>query len=362
MSSAADGKLRVLVVDDSIVARRMVARAIDATDDMRVEATAANGKIGVAKLNLREFDAVVLDVEMPEMNGLQALEALRKTHPRLPVVMFSSLTRRGAETTLDALARGANDYVMKPTGRSPEEAAAHISSELVPRIRALCARPTPAPRPSRIERRPRPTGTIGSSSIRALAIGSSTGGPNALGVLLPLLPRNLPAPVFVVQHMPPIFTHLLAERLDSVCALDVVEATDGLKALPGTVYIAPGDLHMTVVHREGGPHISLNQDERENSCRPAVDVLFRSLVDVYGGDVCAAVLTGMGKDGLEGARTLRAHGARIYAQDEETSVVWGMPGFITREGLAHEVLPPAEIAEAMVRSLSSRAKAAEVRA
>jgi len=357
-------KIRVLVIDDSIVARRMLAHSIGRTTDLSVEATAANGRIGTAKLRLNPFDAVVLDVEMPEMDGLQTLKAIREIDASVPVIMFSSLTRRGAETTLDALALGANDYVTKPTSSSREAAEQHIATELVPRIRGLCSSgksvvPSAFAGPSLGEaasKAPARAALLGSTHpskpVSALGIGSSTGGPNILAAIIPALPKDLPVPVFVVQHMPPVFTQHLAERLNRVSQLTVVEATDGDVVRPGFVYIAPGDYHLTVRSLGAHEQISLSQGPRENSCRPAVDVLFRSLAAAYGSRVCAAVLTGMGKDGLEGSRALRAAGARIFVQNEVTSVVWGMPGYVSRAGLAEAELQPDELAAALLQSTS----------
>lgn len=349
-------KIRVLVIDDSIVARRMVSHVFEQTRDIHVEATAANGRIGTAKLNLNPFDAVVLDVEMPGMDGLETLTEIRKTHPKIPVVMFSSLTSRGAETTLEALSLGANDYVTKPSSSSREEAEAHIHRELVPRIRALCAPPvaddaSPVVRPVR-----RPAAEVSRTpagadrAVSVIGIGASTGGPSVLAEIIPALPKDLSVPVLVVQHMPPIFTKHLAERLDRASAVQVVEARDGEPLRPGVVYIAPGDFHLVVQARGTREVVELHQGPRENSCRPAVDVLFRSLAEVYGSRVCAAVLTGMGKDGLDGCRTLVDRGGRVVVQDQASSVVWGMPGFVSRAGLAQAALSPTEIAATLLRA------------
>lgn len=376
---ARSDKTRVLVIDDSVVARRMVARVIDDTEDLRVEATAANGRIGIAKLNIRAFDAVVLDVEMPELDGLETLAEIRRGHPDLPVIMFSSLTRHGAETTLDALSRGANDYVTKPTADAEGGAEAHIASELVPRIRALCAARTarasgepkarvagavnadlPIPSAARLTAAsPQPRSTRPPRNVSAIGIGASTGGPEALARLLARIPKDLPVPVFIVQHMPPIFTHLLAERLDGVSRLQVVEARDGMAVRPGHAFVAPGDYHMFV--RADGPRevIGLTQGPQENSCRPAVDVLFRSLASMYGSRVIAAVLTGMGKDGLEGSRQLVKAGARVMVQDQSSSVVWGMPGFVARAELAELVAPPEALGDVLARATAGNKSAAE---
>jgi len=334
------GKIRVLVVDDSVVVRRVISDALAGDPDVVVAGSAPSGRIALAKIPQVNPDLITLDIEMPELDGLQTLVALRKDYPRLPVIMFSTLTRRGATATLDALAAGASDYVTKPTGLAGPAVPAFIRAELLPRIKALVARPRPAVR-SAAPPAPRgvPAPRRPGRPIEVLAIGVSTGGPNALADLLPTLPETFPVPVLIVQHMPPMFTRLLAERLDSQCALHVVEAQAGDLLEPGGVWIAPGDNHM-VVRREGlTVRIATHQGPHENSCRPSVDVLFRSVGEVYGDGVLAIVLTGMGQDGLLGCERLHEAGARILVQDEATSVVWGMPGFVANAGLAEAVLP-----------------------
>jgi two-component system chemotaxis response regulator CheB len=334
------GKIRVLVVDDSVVVRRVVGDALAGDPDVIVAGTAPSGRIALAKIPQVNPDLVTLDIEMPDLDGLETLAALRKVYPRLPVIMFSTLTRRGATATLDALAAGATDYVTKPTGLAAPAALAFIRAELLPRIKALGARGRPAahaalpPAPRRAAAPCRPRGPI-----EVVAIGVSTGGPNALADLLPSLPGSFPVPVLVVQHMPPMFTRLLADRLDVQSALRVVEAQAGDQLEAGGVWIAPGDYHM-VVQRDGATvRIGTHQGPHENSCRPSVDVLFRSVSDVYGDRAMAVVLTGMGQDGLLGCERLHEAGARILVQDAATSVVWGMPGFVANAGLAEAVLP-----------------------
>jgi two-component system chemotaxis response regulator CheB len=269
--------------------------------------------------------------------------------------MFSTLTTHGGAATLDALAKGATDYVAKPANvGSVQESIAKVRGELVPKVRALGGAPQenerPAPRP---ERSPAPVvRTVPrqlSASVDVVAIGVSTGGPNALAELVPALPGDLGVPVVIVQHMPPLFTKLLAERLDRESALRVIEGAPGMTVARNTVYIAPGDYHMTVTGHAPAVRLAMNQDPPENSCRPAVDVLFRSVASVYGGHVLAAVLTGMGKDGLRGSEVLCEAGAEVLAQDEASSVVWGMPGFVARAGLASAVLPLPDIAPEITR-------------
>lgn len=347
--------LRVLVVDDSVVVRRMVTDALAADPGVEVVGTAANGKIALSKLSQVKPDAVTLDIEMPIMDGLETLVELRKTHPKLPVVMFSTLTERGAKATLDALSLGASDYVTKPSNTgSVTVALQRISDELIPKLRALCpgfgsatplARPVPgsaggatAPAPSAPVKVRAPR-TTSPGRVDLVAIGISTGGPNALAELLPRLPSSFPVPVVIVQHMPPLFTKLLAERLDGKCSLSVREATSNALLSPGTVWVAPGDQHMLVERQGAGAgRIRLTSSPQENSCRPAVDPLFRSVAATYGPNALGVIMTGMGQDGLRGSEEVIAAGGSIVTQDEASSVVWGMPGFVVRAGLADAVV------------------------
>lgn len=354
-------KIRVLVVDDAIVVRRMVSDLLAADPDIEVVGTAANGRLALGKLAALQPDLVTLDIEMPELDGLATLVELRKAYPRLPVIMFSTLTERGAVGTLDALARGATDYVTKPTNLgSATLAQARIREELIPRIKAL-AGPLP-PRQPATPPPPRPAGPPGpprSARLRqpidCVAIGVSTGGPNALAEVVPRLPADFPVPIVIVQHMPPVFTRFLADRLAASSTLAVREAEDGARLEPGTVWVAPGNYHL-LVRRDGeAVRIALTQDPPENSCRPAVDPLFRSVVACYGERVLGVVLTGMGQDGLLGATAIRRAGGTVLAQDEATAVVWGMPGALVHHGEADQVLPLGEFAPALVeRALVGR--------
>ena len=334
---------RALVVDDSVVARRLVSKALASEGSVEVAGVAADGRLALAAIERLRPDIVILDVQMPVMDGLEALDAIRDRWPTLPVIMFSTLTARSAEVTLDALARGANDYVLKPTGvPGPTAAMARIREDLVPRILALTA---PAPPTT-----PPPTPNISGPPTRidAVAIAISTGGPTALARLLPALPASIPVPVLIVQHMPPMFTRILAERLDRSSELHVVEAADGQILRRGGVWIAPGDHHMTV-ERDGPIRIRTNVGPRENSCRPSADPLFRSVAEVFGANALGVVMTGMGSDGLRGAEDLVAAGAHVIAQDQGSSVVWGMPGFVVGAGLADAVLPLDRIAGEILR-------------
>jgi two-component system chemotaxis response regulator CheB len=278
--------------------------------------------------------------------------------------MFSTLTERGAIATLDALTFGASDYVTKPANiGSVGIALQRVREQLIPKIKALCQAPHPAT-PARAPF-PAPVPTVTPIAGPALAspgrrgaidvvtIGVSTGGPNALAAIIPHIPGNLPVPIVLVQHMPPLFTRFLAERLNSQSALEVREAGGGEELLPGTVYIAPGDYHM-VVERKGARIVTaLTQAPPENSCRPSVDVLFRSVSETYRSAVLAVVLTGMGQDGLRGCEDIKRWGGSVFVQDEATSVVWGMPGFVVRAGLADRVLPLTDVAAELVRRVTT---------
>ena len=363
-------RINVLVVDDSVVIRRLVTSVLEDDPEISVVGTAASGRIALSKLLQVAPDCVTLDMEMPDLDGLGTLRELRKTHPRLPVIMFSTLTERGAGATLDALALGANDYVCKPANvGSVPQAIASVREQLVPKIKALCPPKTGAgPRtsvgavaaaPVRRAALTAPVpGTTPTARVDVLAIGSSTGGPDALTALLPQLPASFPVPVVIVQHMPPVFTRMFAQRLDSKCALEVKEAQDGDLVRPGRVLIAPGDKHLELARVGTSVVARLTSGPPENFCRPAVDVLFRSVADLYGANVLSVVLTGMGSDGARGAEVLRRGGAEVIAQDEASSVVWGMPGAVVAAGLAHQVLPLAAIAPHInVAVTRARAKA-----
>lgn len=384
-----DGKkLRVLVVDDSVVIRRMLCDVIATDPSLEVVGTAPNGAIAVTRVQQLNPDLVTLDVEMPEMDGLEALGVLRKQHPRLPIIMFSTLTERGATATIDALTRGASDYVTKPANVGSVTAACEaIRSELIPKIKALCGRrgaaplsgvrtlPAPSgirplppaqgarPATSGVRTLPPPSGVrtlppmsgvrtvaaLPRGRVSAVVIGISTGGPNALAAMLPGLVADLPVPVLIVQHMPPAFTALLADRLAKVAQLPVREATGGERLGPRQVWVAPGGSHLVVAGGGIGTNLRLNQDPPENSCRPAADVLFRSAAAAFGGNVLGVVMTGMGADGQKGAEAIRAAGGSVIVQDEATSVVWGMPGSVVRAGAADQVLPLDQIAPEIVR-------------
>jgi two-component system, chemotaxis family, protein-glutamate methylesterase/glutaminase len=355
--SGSGRKVRVLVVDDSVVMRRILSEVIAADPELEVAAYAANGQIAMSLLNQVAPDIVTLDVEMPVMNGLATLKALRAAAYKMPVVMFSTLTERGAEATIDALALGASDYVAKPTGNGDYNAARErIREALVPRIKALCRRQIPATSAAAVSAQLHTTAgrRLKSGPVKALAIGCSTGGPNALAAILPAIPEDFPAPVLIVQHMPPTFTRFLAQRLTTSCRMPVEEAVDGTVLRPGTMWVAPGGYHMLLESAQSVAKIRISQGPPENSCRPSVDVLFRSVADLFAGSTLAVVLTGMGQDGLRGCEQLSSLGAEILAQDEATSIVWGMPGFVARGGLADAVLPLPAIGPHIVKRVAER--------
>src|SRR3954469_16210272 len=352
-----------MVVGDSGVARKIVTDVLSEDPMITVVGTAPNGRLAVAKLEQLKPDLITMDIEMPEMNGIEAVRAIRSgagltQRNRVPIIMFSTLTERGASATLDALSSGANDYVTKPANvGSVAQSMESVRQQLVPKIKGLTRRPMtggppPAPVAPVAPRPPKPR-TLAAKEAAVLVIGSSTGGPEALTKVLPLLPASLPVPVLLTQHMPPVFTRQFAQRLDRLCALEVVEAVDGSPLVPGTVHIAPGDHHLVVSSSGGVKRTALNQAPPENFCRPAVDVMFRSAVAAYDGAVLGVVLTGMGSDGRIGAGQIREAGGTVVAQDQATSVVWGMPGAVTQAGFADEVLPLDRVAEAITRLLPS---------
>ncbi|MGW4945259.1 protein-glutamate methylesterase/protein-glutamine glutaminase [Actinoplanes sp. NPDC004185] len=384
--------IKVLVVDDSVVVRRLIVDSLTGAPGIEVVGTAANGLLAQAKIDQLKPDAVTMDIEMPQMNGIEAVRELRKRHKQLPVIMFSTLSAAGASATLEALSAGATDYVTKPSNvGSIAESIAAVREQLVPKIHALAgrrpppgppARPGPPPgrpglnppaagrpggpvpgRPGLAPLRPGGPGAAGAARpvrragapgrVDILAIGSSTGGPDALTKVLQALPADLPVPIVVTQHMPPVFTRMFAERLDRSTSLRVVEAGDGMELAPGTVYIAPGDKHLVLQRRSTATLTQLSGAPPENSCRPAVDVMFRSVAALFGASAFATVLTGMGYDGRGGAKVLREAGAEILAQDEASSVVWGMPGAVVGAGLADEILPLDRIAAALIQRLQT---------
>jgi two-component system, chemotaxis family, protein-glutamate methylesterase/glutaminase len=354
--------IRILIVDDSVVIRKVLTDALASDPAVMVAGTASDGRIALAKITQLHPDLVTLDVEMPNLSGLETIAEIRKLQPKLPIIMFSTLTERGASTTLDALALGASDYVTKPSNTgSLQVTIERIRQELLPKIKALCASRQPSDKKiafplsqtkQGISQKIAPSNPA--ARVDILAIGTSTGGPNALAKLLPAIPKNLPVPIVIVQHMPPLFTRLLAERLNKQTAISVHEGESGKKIEPGHAWIAPGNYHMTLERQGTAVQLNLNQEPPENSCRPAVDPLFRSVSSVFGANVLAVVLTGMGSDGVQGAQFIRERGGQIFIQDEESSVVWGMPGQVAAAGLADATYPLSQMAGEIVRRISQQ--------
>jgi len=351
--------IRVLVVDDSVVIRKILCAALETDSAIEIAGTAPDGRIALAKITQVNPDLITLDIEMPGMNGLETLVEIRKAYPKLPVIMFSTLTERGAAATLDALSLGASDYATKPSGTGSKEGTARqIRTELIPKIKALCAeRPAVVPQALRMERPTIPVRPAASSEqrIEIVAIGTSTGGPNALAEVLPAIPGNLSVPVVIVQHMPPLFTRLLAERLAKMAKLKVREGEAGKTLEAGCAWIAPGDYHMVVERTGLSVRLVMNQNQPENSCRPAVDVLFRSVARTYGASALGVVLTGMGSDGVIGSRYIREAGGQVLVQDEASSVVWGMPGQVVEAGQADGVYPLGAIGVEITRRVQQSA-------
>jgi two-component system chemotaxis response regulator CheB len=334
-------------VDDSAVMRSLLRSAIASDGSLEVVGTAVDGRAALAAAQDLRPDLIMLDVAMPVLDGLRALRSLRERMPAVPVIMCSALTHRGARVTLEALAAGASDYVTKPSGQPDAPTAIRaLAAELVPKIHALtvaCPAVTPTP-PAALPVVPR------TSAPSVVVVGVSTGGPAALEVLLAGLPADFPLPVLVAQHMPEFFTQPLAERLNARCAVRVREAADGDFIGAGAL-IARGDWHLEAVAlpEDRRARVRLSRWEPQNHCRPSVDVLFQSATAVYGAGVVAVVLTGMGSDGLAGAHAVRDAGGIVFAQDQATSAVWGMPGAVARAGLAHRVLPLGAIAGDLLR-------------
>jgi two-component system, chemotaxis family, protein-glutamate methylesterase/glutaminase len=373
--------LRILAADDSAVMRGVMDKLFRRHAEDRLSELPRMELCGVAQDGLDCLEAVkrllpdvlVLDLEMPRMNGLEVLRRLQVENPGLPVIMCSAHTERGARSTLEALACGAADYVTKPAEqRDFASAMLSLSQQLLPRIAAL-AKGGKRKEENAAARRLGgaakalsggvPTKT--SAPIEVVVIGLSTGGPAALELLLPRLPADFPVPVLIVQHMPKLFTGALAERLDKSCSLRVKEAYENAIIRPGTIWLAPGDAHMEVgpgnglMDRQEGSsggrssRVRLHQREPLNHCRPAVDYLFFSAARMYGASALALVMTGMGADGLDGARAVHERGGVVLAQDEASSAVWGMPGKVTEAGIASATLPLAEIAVVLKQRVSA---------
>lgn len=363
-----EARLRVLVVDDTVTYRKVVSTLLAEMPEIEVVGTAVNGKFALEKVEQLRPDLLLLDVEMPEVDGLEVLRRLRAAGSRAGAIVLSAFTAQGASTTLQCLELGAFDFVLKPSGGSMEANAERLRQELRPRLAAYArkcqvrailggvvssptsensaVRPTPAETPDRSVGQP---ATVPAAPPEVVAIGISTGGPKALTEMLPRLPGDLPVPVLIVQHMPPVFTKSLADDLDRHCSLRVQEAKDGQEVRAGTILIAPGGKQMKVSREAGHTVVRITEDPPENSCRPSVDYLFRSVAAVYGAHSLGVMMTGMGNDGSAGCRNIKRCGGHILAQDEASCVVFGMPRAAIEEGLVDRVAPLSDIAREIVR-------------
>lgn len=385
---------RVMIVDDSVVVRGLTSRWLEEAG-FNVVATCSNGRIAVEQIERARPDIVILDIEMPEMDGLQALPLLLAKAPRVTVIVISTLTQRNAQVSLKCLSMGATDYLPKPESHRGVTTSTTFRTELVTRVQVLANRvrrpgaaapsaaasPSPALRPiggaaaparqplsgqirpapqaaqarvetTRVSVRPRP----GLFQPKVLLVGSSTGGPRAVGeVLSAMAPTLRRLPTLIVQHMPPIFTAVFAEHLSAQTGVPAAEGKDGEPLQAGRIYVAPGGRHMGLRRDGSGIAIRLDDGPPENFCKPAVDVLFREAAALWGGSTLAVVLTGMGSDGALGAKAIVGAGGLVLAQDEATSTVWGMPGAVAKAGLAHDILPLPSIAPALERLITGGA-------
>ena len=349
-----NGKIRVLVVDDSALMRQFISDILRSDPRIEVAGTARDGKDALAQIQALKPNVVTMDVEMPNMSGLQALEEIMKTNP-LPVIMVSSMTQEGAETTLKALALGCVDFIGKPSGSISlniktigQEIIDKVVAASTARVRAISGIFGTSPRIATPAVRMNPPMSLtGRRDI--VAIASSTGGPMALSELIPKLPKKFPVPIVITQHMPKEFTPSFAKRLNDSSEVEVVEGFDGLTLKPGRVVIAPGGKHLTIKRRAGSAICSLSDAPPVLSVKPAANIMFLSVADEYGGNVLCVILTGMGRDGTDGALALKRKGAYVIAESQKTCVVYGMPKAAVDAGVVDEVLPLNEIPDAMVR-------------
>jgi two-component system chemotaxis response regulator CheB len=341
------------VVDDAVVARRVISDILDAEDDFEVVGTAPNGNLALTKIARLRPEVVTLDIDMPELDGMQTLSTIRSDYPEIRVIMVSNHTRRGARITVEALFLGASDYVTKAVQTtSIEQARAYMREQLVPKVRALVPSRQTAASVAKTKL-PREIPGRKAAGIEVVVIGSSTGGPNALTSIIASLPGDFPVPMLIVQHLPENFTTFLAQRLDSATPLPVREAIHRAPVEKGTVWIAPGNRHLETRSTSNGVELVTSSGPLVNSCRPAADVLFKTAAATYGPAVLAVVLTGMGHDGLEGCRAIAAAGGQVVVQDRATSVVWGMPGQVAGAGLAETELPISDIGAEIVRRVTA---------
>ena len=347
--------IRVLIVDDSSVIRRTLKTVLLSDPDFNLVGAGCDGKEGVELALKLKPDLVILDVDMPKMNGLEVLAELKKKNPELPIIMFSSLVQKGSLITLDAISLGADDYFCKPSTGSAEETIELLKKDLLPRLKAVFKKNQSS---SGVFNLPQAAKKVLKENIKSvtpkiLAIGVSAGGPEALKILLTALPP-LPVPAIITQHMPAGFTKSLADHLNTQTKHAVTEAIDGDTLIAGKFLLAPGDYHMVLEPCLAGNKVRLNQNPPENYCRPAVDPMLRSVAKIYGASALTVILTGMGQDGLEGCKAIHKAGGKILVQDQATSVVWGMPGSVYKEGLAEEALSIHDLALAIMTRLNQK--------
>ena len=362
--SGGEQQIRVIIVDDSLVIRGFISRALDSDASFRIVATANNGQAAIDALRRYPADVVILDIEMPVMDGLTAIPKLKEIDPAVQIIMASTLTQKNAEISLKALALGATDYLPKPSAREmavPGEFQRNLREKVKalgglawkknvrnrPILKESAALPTSASTvlsplsadKKKLSLRPMPV----AFKPDIIAIGSSTGGPQALFEVIKNMGAGLQQPIVITQHMPPSFTAILAEHIAKQCAVKCKEAQDGEILKAGEYYIAPGDFHMIIKKAPQGGAVSLTKEAPENFCRPAVDPMLRSIATTYGGKVLTVILTGMGQDGANGSKAIVSAGGAVIAQDEQSSVVWGMPGAVAMAGVCSAVLPLSEI-------------------
>lgn len=367
---ASDDVTRVMVVDDSAVIRGLISRAFDGHTRFKVISTAGNGQFAILALQKEPVDVIILDIEMPVMDGLTAIPKLKAIDPHVQIIMASTLTQKNADISIKALELGATDYIPKPTSAGELAGAADFNRELLEKVQVLgeIARRRGVRRPAIVSAAAQPAARIPPAppakktiSLRPgampkpdiIAIGSSTGGPQALFEVIKKMGADLPQPIVITQHMPPAFTTILAQHIARHCSVTCTEAVDGETLKPGHYYVAPGDYHMLI---NRGATVRLSKDAPENFCRPAVDPMLRSLVALYGKRVLAVILTGMGQDGWKGCEAVVSGGGAVIGQDEATSVVWGMPAAVANAGICSAVLPVGEIG-ALVRQTATKAGA-----
>ena len=360
-----DKPLRILVVDDTVIYRKIVSDILAELPDVEVVGIAHNGKIAISKLASLKPDLLTLDIEMPEMNGIQVLQHLRKEAPDTGAIMLSTLTQAGGDMTMKALELGAFDFIPKPEGNDLNENKKSIRDAIAPMIKAFARRKeikgilknTPSYSGSTAPRRIRPAGKVSRGTKRAkseiIAIGISTGGPNALAKMMPKIPANMNVPILIVQHMPPVFTQSLANSLNSKCPIEVREAVDGEPIQPNIALIAPGGKQMKIVAGADGKSriVRITDDPPENSCKPSVDYLFRSVAHHYVGRATGVIMTGMGTDGNKSLKLLKNNGATIIAQDEISCVVYGMSKEPIEAGIADVIAPLDNIANEISKTV-----------